>query len=120
MAAGGRITIDIVDEEIVRLKRTWSKATASSPGEDLLHEILGAEALENLDLFDRAQLANVIEVASRCRSLSDAGRTLFASSREKKRSSNDADRLRKYLARFGLTWDSIQAPGFEAKPLGPF
>ena len=30
------------------------------------------------------------------RSLPDAGRTLFASSRQRKRSSNDADRLRKY------------------------
>ena len=31
-----------------------------------------------------------------------AGRELFAASRAKKASSNDADRLRKYLARFGL------------------
>jgi RNA 3'-terminal phosphate cyclase (ATP) len=34
-------------------------------------------------------------------------RALFANSREKKTSSNDADRLRKYLSRFGITWDLI-------------
>jgi sigma54-dependent transcription regulator len=34
----------------------------------------------------------------------DAGRTLFSVSRQRRTTSNDADRLRKYLARFGLTW----------------
>ena len=43
------------------------------------------------------------------RTLSDAGRVFFAISREKKSTANDADRLRKYLARFGLTWDAIHA-----------
>jgi transcriptional regulatory protein RtcR len=52
------------------------------------------------------QLANVIKIVSTSRSLSEAGRLLFANSREKN-SSNDADRLRKYLARFGVTWDSV-------------
>ena len=44
------------------------------------------------------------------RRLSDAGRTLFAISRQGKRNPNDADRLRKYLARFGMTWgETLQA-----------
>jgi sigma54-dependent transcription regulator len=30
--------------------------------------------------------------------------------RLKKDTSNDADRLRKYLARFGLKWESVQQP----------
>ena len=37
------------------------------------------------------------------KTLSEAGRRLFAVSRQDKRNPNDADRLRKYLARFGLT-----------------
>lgn len=37
----------------------------------------------------------------------EAGRILFNASRQRKSSSNDADRLRKYLARFGLTWESV-------------
>lgn len=34
--------------------------------------------------------------------LSEAGRALFSASRARRTSANDADRLRKYLARFGL------------------
>ena len=59
-----------------------------------------------LDPFDRVQLAEVVRVCRGASSLSEAGRELFAASRRNKRSSNDADRLRKYLARFGLTFDA--------------
>jgi len=40
-------------------------------------------------------------------SLSAAGRLLFAVSRLQKSQANDADRLRKYLARFGLDWSCV-------------
>ena len=109
VAGGGRITVEVVDEEIERLRKAWSKSVAPSARESLLEETLGSQVVERLDLFDRMQLANVIEVVSTSRSLSDAGRALFANSREKKTSSNDADRLRKYLSRFGISWDLIQA-----------
>jgi len=69
--------------------------------------LLPRERLVALDLFDRLQLAAVIEVCRRSRSLSAAGRELFAMSRQAKASPNDADRLRKYLARFGLAWHDI-------------
>jgi transcriptional regulatory protein RtcR len=42
------------------------------------------------------------------RSLSEAGRALFAESRKKKAHPNDADRLRKYLVAFGLDWESVR------------
>ena len=41
-------------------------------------------------------------------SLSAAGRILFASSRQDKQRRNDADRLRKYLARWGLHFDNLR------------
>ena len=41
-------------------------------------------------------------------SLSAAGRTLFNVSRTSRRSQNDADRLRKYLGRHGLSWNDIK------------
>jgi transcriptional regulatory protein RtcR len=53
-------------------------------------------------------LAAVIKVCRECRTLSEAGRILFGSSRERKKAANDADRLRKYLARFGLSWDLLK------------
>ncbi|WP_309243381.1 hypothetical protein [Caballeronia sp. CLC5] len=68
---------------------------------------MGEEAARQLDLFDAVQLQSVIRVCRQSRSLSDAGRTLFAVSRSAKEKPNDADRLKKYLARFGLAWDHI-------------
>ncbi len=46
--------------------------------------------------------------AARPRSLSEAGRLLFAESRKKKARPNDADRLRNYLVSFGLDWDGVR------------
>jgi len=109
LAGGGRITEAVVEEEISRLRDVW-KAPASGDDEGLLDEVLGPAREAELDLFDRAQLSAVLEVCRRSRSLSEAGRELFAASRAKKKAPNDADRLRKYLARFGLEWNEIQKP----------
>jgi transcriptional regulatory protein RtcR len=107
LSPGGRITIDVVNEEIERLRLAWS-VQPSSDGEDLLGRLLGKEKVSALDLFDRHQLAGVIRVCQESRTLSEAGRALFTTSREKKKTVNDADRLRKYLARFGLDWREIK------------
>ena len=88
-----------------------SSAISSSPDASSDLELLGRfyaeEELDELDRFDRSQLADVIRVCLGARSLSEAGRRLFAASRRRKRSSNDADRLRKYLARFDLSWQRL-------------
>jgi transcriptional regulatory protein RtcR len=107
LARGGRITTELVDEEIVRLRSEW-RSGVSSPSADLLIRCLGEEKLSVLDPFDRVQLEHVVDVMSRSRSLSDAGRLLFSASRQQKRTANDADRLRKYLSRFGLDWKSVR------------
>jgi len=60
-----------------------------------------------VDPFDRAQLEEVLRVSRGARSMSEAGRVLFAVSRTRKSSVNDADRLRKYLARYGLAWKDV-------------
>jgi transcriptional regulatory protein RtcR len=106
LAPSGRINEGIVVEEIVRLQRAWTR-DAGDGDADLLVRHLGPERANALDLFDRAQLASVLRVCADAKSLSAAGRRLFAVSREAKTSSNDADRLKKYLARFGLAWDQI-------------
>jgi len=108
LAPGGRIAGEVVEQEIARLRRAWSGSAAhSSDQSETLSRFLDRTALESLDRFDRVQLADVIKVCARAASLSEAGRELFAVSRTKKASANDADRLRKYLARFGLTWAGI-------------
>ncbi|MFK3647221.1 RNA repair transcriptional activator RtcR [Lysobacter enzymogenes] len=106
LADGGRIRTDLVDEEIGRLRAQWHGARPASP----LDEVLGAQAAQ-LDRFDRVQLDDVLSVCRRSKSLSQAGRELFAVSRASKASSNDADRLRKYLARFGLDWERVRGSG---------
>ncbi|MBN2584373.1 MAG: RNA repair transcriptional activator RtcR [Planctomycetes bacterium] len=107
LAPGGRITVEEVEEEIARLKAAWRREAAAGSDEDVLRGLLSDEQLAELDRFDLVQLAEVIRICRRARSLSDAGRTLFAASRRRKRNANDADRLRKYLARFGIDWHDL-------------
>ena len=107
LAQGGRISIEIVKEEIERLKTTWAALEEQEESDGLLTQILSVGALDNIDLFDRVQLAHVIQVCRDSRSMSEAGRRLFDASRTRKTSTNDADRLRKYLARFGIDWVQI-------------
>ena len=78
----------------------------SSPG-GLLAQLLSLKALDTIDLFHRVQLAHVNQVRRDSRSMLEAGRQLFDASRTRKTSTNDADRLRKYLGRFGIDWDQI-------------
>jgi transcriptional regulatory protein RtcR len=106
MSDGGRISVGCVQEEIQRLRSAWHDPlpTTSSDG---LDGLLGAERLAELDLFDRVQLAEVVKVCRQSPSLAEAGRILFSASREKKKTTNDSDRLRKYLAAFGLRWADI-------------
>jgi transcriptional regulatory protein RtcR len=60
-----------------------------------------------IDRFDAVQLAEVVRVCRASGSLASAGRALFAESRRAKTSRNDSDRLRKYLARFGLSFERV-------------
>jgi len=100
----GRIDAECVQAEIARLRRLWSGA---SDAPDPLAGLIGEEALAAIDAFDRVQLAHVVQVCRASRSLSEAGRHLFAASLAQRTSANDADRLRKYLARFGLSWAAV-------------
>jgi transcriptional regulatory protein RtcR len=105
-APGGRIDVATVEAEKARLRRLWSGGAAAP---DALDSLLGPSALEAIDPFDRVQLAEAVRVCRASRSLSEAGRSLFSASRTRRASSNDADRLRKYLQRFGLDWATIAA-----------
>ncbi len=105
-APNGRITEREVAEEIERLQRSWRRESRVE-GQRLLVELLGKERLAQIDLFDQVQLEEVVQTCRTSKSLSAAGRKLFAASRAARKSTNDADRLRKYLARFDLDWQSL-------------
>ncbi|MEY3211169.1 MAG: hypothetical protein RIT28_1650, partial [Pseudomonadota bacterium] len=93
-----------VERELIRLRRAWSPtASPIHDGDRLGRELLGDVAWDALDRFDQVQLAEVLRVVRESPSLAAAGRVLFAQSRARRGSPNDSDRLRKYLAGFGLT-----------------
>ena len=100
-----------------RLREAWRTGRAEEPTQSRataaraswVTRFLGPEAAARLDRFDRAQLEEVLGVCLESASLSEAGRRLFEVSRTRKTSTNDADRLRKYLARFELEWSALKA-----------
>lgn len=101
----GRIRKEAVDLETSKLEQLWhGDKTAITDG---LSGLLSNDEIDVLDPFDRVQLAEVIRVCRSSKSMSEAGRSLFASSRLRRTTSNDADRLKKYLARFDLSWAAI-------------
>lgn len=110
MAPSGRITRDVVENEIGRLCKSWnlSDRRKGSPKRIELESILG-DRINELDEFDCVQLEHVVRVCRESKSLSDAGRKLFTVSRKQRKVANDADRLRKYLARFSLDWSTVSA-----------
>lgn len=115
----GLIEVATVEEEIERLSKSWQKLEANVQPPEMtkpmweqkrnqsVEHILPNAITEGLDHIDKHQLNEVIRVCRQASSLSHAGRTLFDQSRTRRRSHNDADRLRKYLSKYGLTFDDV-------------
>lgn len=106
LAEGGRITTAVAEEEIARLLEGWKRSTTTD-GDGIIEEVLGEAGLAEIDPFDRPQLANVIRVCRESATLAEAGKKLFSVSRARKANPNDSDRMRKYLARFGVDWKAL-------------
>ncbi|MDR9772968.1 RNA repair transcriptional activator RtcR [Rhizobium hidalgonense] len=111
LAPHGRITTDVVDDEVRRLNAFWRSSSDDGKVDLIIEEVLGAETAARLDRFDAAQLATVLHTCRQHATASAAGRALFAMSRLEKKSSNDTDRLSKYLARFSLRFEDIRKAG---------
>lgn len=107
LAERGRIGVEDVAEEQRRLVTSWQRPNSDAKvALDLTH-YFSPEELTAIDLFDRVQLAQVIEVCRRAGSMSQAGRELFAASREKRTKTNDSDRVKKYLDKWGLKFGDL-------------
>ncbi len=110
LAGEGRVDASLVREEWAGLTAGWQKFSNKSESHEdsgIVRDVMGSAA-DSLDLFDIPQLALVIRCCRESRNLSEAGRKLFSQSRLSKAHPNDADRLRKYLARFDLSWDRVR------------
>lgn len=108
LSEGNRIGRENVQTEMTRLHKEWSiESRFATNDEKLCQKLMTVEQLSKTDLFDRLQLEKVLEICRHCDSMAEAGRQLFSNSSQKKQSTNDSDRLRKYLQRFGISWKMI-------------
>lgn len=86
---------------------TFSSQITEQASHALLSAYLDEQILADIDPFDAVQLAYVIEICKTHKNQASAGRYLYANSRDKLKSPNDSDRLRKYLMKFGLRFDEL-------------
>ena len=107
LADGGRITAELVEEEIARNAPEPARPEETSAGAPDLAALLGNDYRERFDEFDLVQFSRVVEVCRESASAAEASRKLFAVSMKSKSSSNSSDRLVKYLARFGLRFKNL-------------
>jgi len=108
LADGGRITESVVNDEIQRLKRDWRAVNASDTHPSVITAgYLSAEIHASLDLFEHIQLAAVIQACKNSKSMADAGRLLFDKSRLEKKSLNDSHRLKQFLDKYRLKFDTL-------------
>ena len=84
------------------------KVKKAGVGNNLLTQLLGDDCQEKFDEFDLCQLARVVEVCRESKSRAEAGKKLFAVSRKQRNTTNDSDRLGKYLEKFGLTFQKCK------------
>lgn len=109
LAKRERIDLPLVEDEIAARRRAWARERRpGTSGPSVLDRALSKERQAELDPFDLLQLRQVAETVAGSRSLADAGRKLYSVSRTQKKSSNDTDRLKKYLAGFGLSFEDLQ------------
>ena len=106
LSDGGRITTDLVEEEIARTQGTTPSCTIPTNATDLA-DLLGDGYETRYDAIDLVQLAYVVSICRESETMSAAAKELYAVSRLAKKSSNDSDRLSKYLARFGLKFKQL-------------
>ncbi|WP_237064426.1 RNA repair transcriptional activator RtcR [Microbulbifer zhoushanensis] len=109
LADGGRITVEVVDEEIRRLKHKWhTPAHSGEHARSAVESVLGSGSSAEMDYYDQLKLAALIDVCRRSSSMAEAGRKLFNVSRQAKKSSNDSHRVKQLLAKHDLRFEDLR------------
>ena len=107
LAPRGRVRTEDVDLEIGRLRKSWERPGRSVDLGVALEDYFEEQELDEIDPFDRVQIAYVISVCLESKNLSEAGRKAFSQSRRKKENPNDSDRMRKFLAKWKLKFGEL-------------
>ncbi len=108
LSEGGRISEDIVAEEISRLLLQWSDSQHSADSaQTIANRLLGEAKANQIDLYDKYVLMGLVSACKESKSMAEAGRKLFNISRLNKKSSNDSHRLKQLLAKFELTFGEL-------------
>ncbi|HEY8568871.1 RNA repair transcriptional activator RtcR [Microbulbifer sp.] len=108
LADGGRITEDIVEEEIFRLKQKWQSAEDSELQlQTIIDAVLGNGRSEAMDYYEQLKLATLIKICKESSSMAEAGRKLFNVSRLKKTSNNDSHRVKQLLGKYGINFEEL-------------
>ncbi|MCB9653445.1 MAG: sigma 54-interacting transcriptional regulator [Deltaproteobacteria bacterium] len=111
LCTADRIGTKDVEDEVRRLRAGWTRpattTTQNTWNDTRVRRHLG-DVAGTLDRFERVQLEEVLAVCEASASLADAGKALFSESRRQKQNPNDSDRIRKYLARFGIRWQNVR------------
>jgi transcriptional regulatory protein RtcR len=107
LSDGGRITEDLVAEEVLRLKHKWRETTITDPTL-VLQSLLDEKTLSDMDYYDQLNLLNIIDICRNSQSMAEAGRTLFDKSRQVKKSSNDSHRVKQLLSKLDISFEKIR------------
>ncbi len=106
----GIITEMQVAQETQRLQHDWQQH--DNKDNTLSALIDEFPLLRELDSFDQVQLAHVITVCRNSKTQAEAGRKLFAVSRQEKinngKTPNDSHRLGQYLKKYSLSFSVVQ------------
>ncbi len=108
LSSTGRITVEIVEREILELHQSWIEPSPLQR-KKFVEKLLTEEQLNAIDDFKLIQLEAVLAVCCKCRTIADAARILFPKSLALKKSKNDSDRLSKYLLKYKIEWSQIKS-----------
>lgn len=114
LSDGGRISMQIVDEEIQRLRDNWRFKVPTNEhalsATKIIGEFLDKKTIAEIDYYEQIKIAGLIKVCQESSSMAEAGRKLFNFSRTLKASHNDSHRVKQILNRYGLNFEQIHSP----------
>ncbi len=106
LSKGGRITEEIVKTEINRLVHDWHDS--STTRESQKTDLTAYPWFDALDLFEQVQIQVVIDCCKNASSMAEAGRLLFAKTRESKKTLNDSHRVKVFLNKYDLDFETAK------------